>query len=117
MSNYIYFTALSGLTSDVPPDSILSRTLYDTTDVRAILFDFARGQELSEHTAALPAILYFLSGEATLTLDGEEKEARAGTWVHMPPQLSHRIVAHTPVTMLLLIIKKETSEESAEENI
>ena len=114
MSDYIYFTALSGLTSDVPPDSILSRTLYDTDDTKAILFDFARGQELSEHTAALPAILYFLSGEATLTLDGEEKDARAGTWVHMPPHLSHKIVAQTPVTMLLLLIKKQEADEFEE---
>ena len=114
MDNYIFFTALSGLTSDVPPDSILSRTLYDTDDAKAILFDFAKGQELAEHTAALPAVLYFLSGEAALTLDGDEKEARAGTWVHMPPHLPHRIVAQTPVTMLLLLIKRQDNSESGE---
>jgi quercetin dioxygenase-like cupin family protein len=115
MSNYIYFTALAGLTSDVPPDSILSRTLYDTDDARAILFDFAKGQELTEHTAALPAVLYFLSGEATLTLDGDEKDARAGTWVHMQPHVPHKIVAQTPVTMLLLLIKKDEADDEPEE--
>lgn len=107
MSDYIFFTALSGLTAEVPPDSILSRTLYETESVKAILFDFAKDQELSEHTAALPAILYFLSGEASLRLGDEEKEARAGTWVQMKPRLPHTIVANTPVTMLLLLIKRE----------
>jgi quercetin dioxygenase-like cupin family protein len=111
MSNYQFFTALSGLASEVPPDSILSRTLYETNTVKAILFDFAKGQELSEHAAAFPTILYFLSGEALITLGGDEREARAGTWVDMPPHLPHKIVAQTPVTMLLLLIKKEEESE------
>ncbi len=106
MSDYIFFTALSGMAAEVPADSILSRALYETDSVKAILFDFAKGQELSEHAAALPAILYFLSGEASLRLGGEDKEARAGTWVQMKPRLAHTIVANTPVTMLLLLIKR-----------
>lgn len=107
MSDYIFFTALSGMAAEVPPDSILSRTLYETDSVKALLFDFAKGQELSEHSSALPAILYFLSGEATLWLGGEEKDARAGTWVQMKPRLQHTIIANTPVTMLLLLIKRD----------
>ncbi|MBN1312530.1 MAG: cupin domain-containing protein [Anaerolineae bacterium] len=114
MSNYVYFTALAGLTSDVPPDSTLSRTLYDTDDARAVLFDFAKGQELTEHTSAMPAVLYFLSGEAIITIDGDEKDARAGTWVHMRPHVPHRIIAQTPVTMLLLLIKKDEVVEPEE---
>lgn len=114
MSDYVYFSALSELASEVAPDSILSRTLYETESVKAILFDFAKGQELSEHSAALPAILHFLSGEASLRLGDEEKEARAGTWVQMKPRLPHTIVAHTPVTMLLLLIKKEVQGNSQE---
>lgn len=114
MSDYVYFPALSELASQVPSDSILSRTLYETESVKAILFDFSSGQELSEHTAALPAILHFLSGEANLRLGGEEKEARAGTWVQMRPRLPHSILANTPVTMLLLLIKRDEQGGSQE---
>lgn len=114
MSDYVYFSALSELSSEVPPDSILSRTLYETESVKVILFDFAKDQELSEHTAALPAILHFLSGEATLRLGDEEKEARAGTWVQMKPRLPHSILANTPVTMLLLLIKRDEMNSSQE---
>ena len=32
-------------------DSILSRTIYNDNQVKAVLFTFAAGQELSEHTA------------------------------------------------------------------
>ncbi len=63
--------------------------------------------EILQHASALPAILYFLSGEASLHLGGEEKDARAGTWVDMPPRMPHSVLANTPVTMLLLLIKKD----------
>ncbi len=89
----------------LPKDSILSRTLLKTTDLNLILFEFAPGQELSEHTASKTAILHFLSGQATLTVGDHEQAAQAGTWVHMTPNTPHSIVAETAVTMLLLMLK------------
>ena len=89
-----------------PPDKgILSRTLYADDRVKAVLFGFAQGEELSEHTASRPAVLHFLQGEADLTLDDDRHEAAAGTWVHMPAGLRHSIRAKTPVVMLLLLLK------------
>jgi quercetin dioxygenase-like cupin family protein len=40
-----------------------------------------------------------------VTLGDDAIDARAGTWVHMPPNLKHSIRANTPVTMLLLLLK------------
>ena len=88
-----------------PADSILSRTLFKDEHARMILFGFAQGQELSEHTASMPAILYFVKGEASLTLGEEYKTARPGTWVHMDPHLPHSIYAKTPVVMVLILIE------------
>jgi quercetin dioxygenase-like cupin family protein len=105
MSEYHYLADLAALMGDAPQDSIVSRTFLDTDRLRAILFGFAPGQELSEHTASMPAVLYFISGEARLTLGGDEQQAAAGTWAHMPANLSHSIRAETPVTMLLLMLK------------
>ncbi|RMF36435.1 MAG: cupin domain-containing protein [Chloroflexi bacterium] len=102
---YTYVACLSDLVPEVPSDSILSRTVYHDDRVKVVLFGFAAGQELSEHTASQPAILHFLEGEAHLTLGEDSMEAHAGTWVHMPPQLPHSIVAKTPVVMLLLLLK------------
>jgi quercetin dioxygenase-like cupin family protein len=93
------------MVSDVPQDSILSRTVYDGEDVRAVLFRFAEGQELSEHTASMPAILHFLSGTASLTLGGEPAEAQPGSWVRMPAGMPHSVHATSPLTMLLLLVK------------
>jgi len=106
MSDHQFIPDLSALLADVPADSILSRTFFDGDDVRGVLFRFAAGQELSEHTASSPAVLHFLSGEATVTLGGETVEARAGSWAHMPANLKHSIHAKTPVTMLLMLVQR-----------
>jgi len=98
---YTLIPNLDELLTEVPQDSILSRTFYSDDQVKAILFSFAAGQELSEHTASVPAIIHILHGEAELTLGGDRVEGRAGTWIHMPPNLKHSIVAKTPLIMLL----------------
>lgn len=90
--------------TEPPADGILSRTLYNNDRVKAVVFGFGQGEELSEHTASMPAILHFVKGEATLSLGDDTVEARAGTWVHMPAELKHSIHAKTPVMMLLLLL-------------
>lgn len=102
-ASYIYLEDLGDLIAEIPPDSILSRTFYQDERIKAILFGFDKGQELSEHTASTSAILYFLRGEAALTLGGEARQAKAGTWVSMPPHLPHSVIARTPLVMLLLM--------------
>ncbi len=73
--------------------------------LKAVLFGFAAGQELSEHTASSPAVIHILRGEAQLTLGGKVCEACEGAWVHMPAQLPHSVQAKTPLVMLLLLVK------------
>jgi quercetin dioxygenase-like cupin family protein len=88
-----------------PEKGILSRTLHNDDRLKVVLFGFAQSEELSEHTASMPAVLHFLRGEAELTLGDDRHEAKAGTWVHMPAGLHHSIRAKTPVVMLLLLLK------------
>jgi quercetin dioxygenase-like cupin family protein len=104
MSTYHFVPDLSQETQEVPADSILSRSLLRNEDLRAVLFSFAAGQELSEHTAALPAVLQILSGKARLTLGPDEHQASAGAWVYMPANLPHSVFAETEVTMLLTLV-------------
>ena len=104
-SSYVAFADLAG--EIVPPaDGTLSRTIHQDDHLKAILFGFAAGQELSEHTAATPAILHFLSGEADVTLGADTMAAAAESWMYMPPHLPHSIRAKTPVVMLLLLLKQ-----------
>jgi quercetin dioxygenase-like cupin family protein len=105
MSEYTLFLDLAKEVQ--PPDrGILSRTLFSDDRLKAVLFGFAQGEELSEHTASMPAVLHFLQGEASLTLGDDTLDANPGTWVHMPKGLRHSIQAKTPVVMLLLLLKE-----------
>ena len=106
-SKYDFIADLASQIPDLQPDSIISRTFYVDEQLKAILFGFAQGQELSEHTASVPAILHFLEGEAQLTLGKDPFEANAGTWAHMPANLPHSIYAKTPTKMLLIMLKDQ----------
>ena len=91
--------------AEPPADGILSRTVFEDDRLKAVVFGFGRGQELSEHTAAKPAMLFFVSGEASVGLGDDTQEAKPGTWVHMPAGLKHSIKAKTPLVMLLVLLK------------
>lgn len=105
-SPYTYIADLAQ-EAEPPADGILSRTLYNDEYLKAVIFGFGVGQELSEHTSTMPATLQFLSGEATLTLGDDTLDARPGTFVHMPAGLRHGIRAKTPTILLLLLLKRE----------
>ncbi len=89
----------------IPANGILSATLQSDERSKVVQFVFAPGQELSAHTAPYPALLYFASGEADLTLGEEKREAREGTFVHMAARLPHAIHAKTEVVMLLVMLR------------
>ncbi len=105
MDAYAFTADLAALIPEIPPDSILSRTFYEDEQLKAIVFAFAAGQELSEHTAAHPAMIHILRGQADLTLGGDSKPGEPGAWIHMAAHLPHTVVARTPVIMLLLMLK------------
>jgi quercetin dioxygenase-like cupin family protein len=106
-SPFQYFADLASEIAAIPADSIVSRTLHNAANLKIVLFGFAAGQELSEHTATRPALLHFLRGEAVVTLGGETLAAKAGTFVAMPARLPHSVSAKTEVVMLLLMLAPE----------
>ena len=90
---------------EVPEKGILSRTLFNDAHTKIILFGFAPGQELTAHTAPMPATIQILSGEGTLTLGADTCQASPGCLIHMQPQLIHGVVARTSLEMLLTLHK------------
>jgi quercetin dioxygenase-like cupin family protein len=101
------YLLIANITKEIqlPEKGILSHTLFNDDNMKVILFGFAPGNELTAHTAPMPATLHFLQGEATVTLGSDSHEVGAGALIHMQPQLTHGIVAKTPVMMLLFLIK------------
>ena len=105
MSSYTHIIDLAKEV-EPPEDGILTRTLFNDESMKAVIFGFGQDEELSEHTASMPAILHFLQGEATLTLGDDHVEAQAGSWIHMPPNLKHSVKTTAPAVMLLLLLKR-----------
>ncbi len=90
---------------ETPDDGIVSRAIYNDDDVRVVHFSFATGQQLSDHTAPMPVTLEVVEGEATITLGDDVIEGRPGTWLHMPANTPHSVVAKTPLVLLLTLLK------------
>lgn len=86
-------------------NGIVSRAILNTAHSRVVLFGFAEGQELSEHTSTQHALIQVLSGECDFSLDGEWHTLKAGAFLHMPPNLRHAVRAKQSFSMLLTLIK------------
>lgn len=99
----VFFTDLA---AEAPPVArgIHSQTLYDGTDMRLVLFAFAPGEELSEHTAARPAVVHVLDGEGDAVVGGAAHTLVPGTWFRMPARMAHSIRARTPLHLALYLL-------------
>jgi len=98
------------------PNGIVSRTLLRTANSRIVLFGFAEGQELTEHTSTQHAVIQILSGECEFSLAGDLHTLKAGDLLYMPPNLPHSVRAITQFSMLLTFSKPE-SPVSASTNL
>lgn len=102
-------TVFTDLTAElaIPADGTLSRVLYKDDSIRVVGFAFDEGQELTEHTATVPAIVQVIRGRLRVTLGDRVVEAVPGTWIHMPAKLAHGMLALGPTVMLLTMIRSE----------
>lgn len=85
------------------PNGIVSRQILKTPNGRVVLFGFASGQELTEHTSPHHALIQILSGECEFSLAGQPHPMKAGDLLYMPPQLPHAVKATTQFSMLLTL--------------
>jgi len=88
-------------------NGIVSRTILRTPNSRVVLFGFAEGQELTEHTSTQHAVIQILSGECELSLAGKPHAVKAGDLIYMPPNLPHAVKATRQFSMLLTLSKPE----------
>jgi quercetin dioxygenase-like cupin family protein len=87
------------------PNGIVSRTVLRTPASRVVLFGFAEGQELTEHTSTQHALIQILSGECEFSLAGKSHQLKAGDVLYMPPNLAHAVKATRQFSMLLTLSK------------
>lgn len=90
---------------EIPEDGVLSRVLYRDDRIRVVGFAFDVDQELTEHTAAVPAILQVVSGSFRVSLGDTIEDLGPGSWVHMAANLPHSVLALEPGTLLLTLLR------------
>jgi quercetin dioxygenase-like cupin family protein len=86
-------------------NGIVSRTLLKVPTARVVLFGFAEGQELTEHTSTQHALVQILTGECEFSLSGKPHNLKAGDFLYMPPNAPHGVKATQQFSMLLTLFK------------
>jgi quercetin dioxygenase-like cupin family protein len=109
-SGAIKILSLAGETK-FAANGIVSRTLLRTANSRTVLFGFAEGQELTEHTSTQHAVIQVLSGECEFSLDGKPHSLKVGDFLYMPPNLPQAVRATTQFSMLLTLAKPVETEK------
>lgn len=84
--------------------AVVSKVVYRDDEIDVTVFGFDRGEGLTEHTAARPAIIQVLSGRLRFTVEGEGTSVVPGTWLHMSAGTPHSLVAEEPTVMLLTLL-------------
>jgi quercetin dioxygenase-like cupin family protein len=89
---------------EVNESSTVSRTVLKAEGARLVLFAFDTGEELSEHTAAMPVLLQVLEGRLSVTAGGRTVALQPGGVIHLPTRMPHAILAEAPTKMLLTML-------------
>jgi len=91
--------------AQVAEQGIVSKSIVENDHHKIVHFTFAPGQELSEHTASVPAVIHVLRGAGTVVLDGVEYESGPGKLYYMPAELRHAVRAREELVFLLTMFR------------
>ena len=90
---------------DIQSGATVSKVLVKDGPVRMVLFAFDAGEELTEHTAALPVVIQVVSGSITVSASGERHRLTTDGWLWLEAHEPHTVVADEPARMLLTMIR------------
>lgn len=96
----------------VNPESTVSRTVLRAEGARIVLFSFDAGQELTEHTAAMPVLLHVLDGHLQVTAAGRTVELVPGGVIHLGTRCPHAILAKEPTRLVLTMLDARSVAQS-----
>jgi quercetin dioxygenase-like cupin family protein len=89
----------------VTASSTTSRTLVDNDRVRVVAFTFDTGEQLTEHTAAMPVVVQLSAGTMRFEVDGASHHLTAGDCVYLAANEPHSLEALEPALMSLVMIR------------
>ena len=91
---------------EIPQEGILSKVLYRDDKIRVVGFAFDTGQELTEHTAAVPVVIQVVSGRFEFVAGVQTSEIGPDSWMHLEASVPHSVVALEPSRLLLTLLSK-----------
>lgn len=99
-------TFLSDVTTslEIPDEGVLSKALYRDDKIRVVGFAFDTGQELTEHTAAVPVVIQVVSGRFEFTVGDQTTEIGSDSWMHLKASVPHSVIAVEPSRLLLTLL-------------
>ena len=75
-----------------------------STVSRTVMQREGAGEELSEHTAAMPVFVQTLKGRLTVTGNGRTVDLVPGGLAYFPTRIPHAVYAEEPSIMMLTMI-------------
>lgn len=87
------------------PERRASAVAFAAEGVRAVVFAFSAGQELTEHRAPAPILLQALEGELRVAAEGRELVLRPGGILQLDAGTPHSVAADVDAKLLLCILK------------
>ncbi len=91
----------------VQPQSTVSRTVLRAEGANVVLFAFDAGEELREHTAAIPVLLQTLEGSLRITADGRSVVLEPGNLIHLGTRVPHAVEALAPSKLALFLLTRD----------
>lgn len=89
---------------EIPDEGVLSKVLYRDDKIRVVGFAFDTGQELTEHTAAVPVVIQVVSGRFEFTAGDQATEIGPDSWMHLIASVPHSVIALEPSRLLLTLL-------------
>jgi quercetin dioxygenase-like cupin family protein len=98
---------VSGLAEALPviPSATTSRSLVDNDRVRVVAFAFDAGEQLTEHTAAMPVVVQLITGAMRFEVGGQAHRLTPGDCVYLAAGEPHSLEALEPSFMTLVMIR------------
>ena len=92
----------------VQDEATVSRTVLKSAGGRIVVFAFAAGQILTEHTASMPVFVQALEGHLRISGGGETFDLHPGGLVYFPTRLAHAVEAVTDAKKQLIMVDGHT---------
>ncbi len=109
---YIHFDQIAD-EIEIPKKGITSHSIISQPHVRIVVFGFADGEEMTEHTAAVPAVAHVISGEFDFIVPDKTFNFKSGGWIHMDAHLPHSLVAKGDSKLVLYLLRGLKSAEKS----